>query len=117
MLAPLLTLLTDVTKQIRALERTIDAVARARYPETQRLRQVAGVGPLTALCYVLTLEDPRRLPCSRAVGAYLGLCPRQDGSGARQPQLRITKRGDAMLRRLLVSGAQYILGPAVWARL
>lgn len=110
-LAPLLTLLTDVTTQIRALEHAIDEVARTRYPETQRLRQVAGVGPLTALCYVLTLEDPRRFRCSRAVGAYLGLCPRQDDSGARQPQLHITKRGDAMLRRLLVSGAQYILGP------
>jgi transposase len=110
-LAPLLTLLATITTQIRALERAIDQVARTRYPETQRLRQVAGVGPLTALCYVLTLEDPRRFRCSRAVGAYLGLCPRQDDSGARQPQLRITKRGDAMLRRLLVSGAHYILGP------
>jgi transposase len=110
-LAPLLALLTEVTAQIRALERALAAVARTRYPETQRLRQVAGVGLLTALCYVLTLEDPRRFRCSRAVGAYLGLCPRQDDSGARQPQLRITKRGDAMLRRLLVSGAQYMLGP------
>jgi transposase len=110
-LAPLLTVLADVTAQIRALERTIDAVARTRYPETQRLRQVAGVGPLIALCYVLTLEDPRRFCTSRAVSAYLGLCPRHDDSGMRQPQLRITKRGDAMLRRLLVSGAQYILGP------
>lgn len=110
-LAPLLTLLAEITTQIRALEHAIDEVARARYPETQRLRQVAGVGLLTALCYVLTLEDPRRFRCSRTVGAYLGLCPRQDDSGARQPQLHITKRGDAMLRRLLVSGAQYILGP------
>jgi len=110
-LAPLLTLLEDVTRQIRAMEHALDEVARHRYPATQRLRQVAGVGLLTALCYVLTLEDPRRFRTSRAVGAYLGLCPRQDDSGGRQPQLRITKRGDAMLRRLLVSGAQYMLGP------
>jgi transposase len=66
---------------------------------------------LTALCYVLTLEDPGRFHQSRAVGPYLGLCPRRDQSGGRDAQLRITKRGDAMLRRLLVSGAQYILGP------
>ena len=110
-LTPLLTLVRAVTNQIRALDHTLDVLARARYPETRHLRQVAGVGPLIALCYVLTLEDPRRFHSSRAVGAYLGLCPRQDDSGARQLQLRITKRGDAMLRRLLVSGAQYILGP------
>jgi len=60
---------------------------------------------------VLTLEDPGRFRQSRAVGPYLGLCPRRDQSGGRDAQLRITKRGDAMLRRLLVSGAQYILGP------
>jgi transposase len=110
-LAPLLTLLHTVTEQIRVLERQLDTIARTRYPGTQHLRQVAGVGPLTALCYVLTLEDPTRFRHSRAVGAYLGLCPRHDDSGAHHPQLRITKHGDALLRRLLVSGAQYILGP------
>jgi transposase len=49
-LAPLLTVLADVTQQIRALEHAIDEVARTRYPETQRRRQIAGVGPLMALC-------------------------------------------------------------------
>ena len=110
-LAPLLRLVATLTHEIRGLEHQLEDVAATRYPETRQLRQVGGVGLLTALCYVLTLEDPRRFRQSRAVGAYLGLCPRQDQSGARQPQLRITKRGDAMLRRLLVSGAQYILGP------
>jgi transposase len=93
------------------LEHALEEVARTRYPATAQLRQVAGVGLLTTLCYVLTLEDPRRFRASRAVGAYVGLCPRQDDSGGRHPQLRITKRGDAMLRRLLVNSAQYILGP------
>jgi transposase len=110
-LAPLLALLTEVTAQIRALEHALEEVARTRYPVTRRLRQISGVGLLTALGYVLTLEDPHRFRCSRAVGAYLGLCPRQDDSGAHHAQLRITKRGDAMLRRLLVSSAHYILGP------
>jgi transposase len=110
-LAPVLTLLTEVTAQIRALEHALEEVARTRYPATAQLRQIAGVGLLTALCYVLTLEDPRRFRVSRAVGAYVGLCPRQDDSGGRHPQLRITKHGDAMLRRLLVSSAQYVLGP------
>jgi transposase len=109
-LAPLLILIAQLTQQIRTMEQALADVA-ARYPETQRLRQVAGVGPLTALCYVLTLEDPQRFTRSRAVGAYLGLCPRQRDSGAAHPQLRITKCGDPMLRRLLVNGAHYILGP------
>ena len=45
------------------------------------------------------------------MGAYLGLRPKQRDSGEQQPQLRITKAGDVLLRRLLVSSAQYVLGP------
>jgi transposase len=66
---------------------------------------------LTALGFVLTLEDPSRFAKSRTVGAYLGLRPRLRQSGEQQPQLRITKAGDALLRRYLVGAAQYILGP------
>jgi transposase len=110
-LGPLLELIATLTYEIRGMERQLARVATARYPETARLRQPSGVGLLTALCDVLTLEDPGRFRQSRAVGPYLGLCPRRDQSGGHEAQLRITKRGDAMLRRLLVSGAQYILGP------
>lgn len=110
-LAPLLATLRQLNAQIRHYDRTLARLAQERYPETARLRQVKGVGPLTALGYVLTLEDPHRFRRSRAVAAYLGLCPRQWESGDRQPQLRITKAGDGMARRLLVSAAQYILGP------
>jgi transposase len=61
---------------------------------------------------VLTLEDPYRFAKSRSVGAYLGLVPAQDQSGDRDPrEKRISKEGDQMLRRLLVSSAHYILGP------
>lgn len=110
-LGPLLELIATLSQEIRGMERQLERVATERYPETARLRQPSGVGLLTALCYVLTLEDPGRFRQSRAVGPDLGLCPRRDQSGGRDPQLRITRRGDAMLRRLLVSGAQYILGP------
>ena len=72
---------------------------------------MGGVGVLTALAYVLTLEEPTRFQNSRAVGAYLGLRPRRHDSGARKPQLRITKAGDSHVRRLLVGAAQYNLGP------
>jgi transposase len=110
-LGPLLATIRHLSAQIRHYDRTLEQVAETRYPETARLRQVKGVGPLTALGYVLTVEDPHRFRRSRAVAPYLGLCPRQDDSGERHPRLRITKAGDAMARRLLVSAAQYILGP------
>jgi transposase len=75
------------------------------------LRQVEGIGPLTALTFVLTLEDPYRFEKSRAVGAYLGLVSARDQSGDRDPQRPISKEGDEMLGRLLVGSAHYILGP------
>ncbi|MGH7628307.1 MAG: transposase [Gemmatimonadales bacterium] len=56
-------------------------------------------------------RGPQALPPEPGRGPDLGLCPRRDQSGGREAQLRVTKRGDAMLRRLLVSGAQYMLGP------
>jgi transposase len=66
---------------------------------------------LTALTFVLTLEDPYRFEKSRSVGVYLGLVPARDQSGDRDPQKRISKEGDEMLRRLLVGSAHYVLGP------
>ena len=70
-----------------------------------------GVGAITALAYVLTLEHPERFAKSRDVGPYLGLVPKQEDSGDSQPQLGISKTGDQMLRKLLVGSAHYILGP------
>jgi transposase len=83
----------------------------AAYTETARLRQAPGVGPITALTYRLTIDDPQRFGRSRAIGSYLGLRPRQRASGAQDRQLRITKAGDTDLRRLLVGYAHYTLGP------
>ena len=110
-MTPLLNMIDSLSGEIRGADSRIEQLATERYPETARLKQVAGVGPITSLCFVLTLEDPERFRNSRAVGAYLGMCPRRRDSGARSPQLRITKSGDSMLRHLLVSSAQYILGP------
>jgi transposase len=89
----------------------IEQLCQEHYPETHHLRQVSGVGPITALAYVLTLDDPDRFRKSREVAPALGLVPKRDQSGDRDPQLRITKTGDSYLRRLLVGSAQYILGP------
>ena len=57
------------------------------------------------------IEDPSRFEKSRRVGAYLGLRPKSRSSGERDPELRISKAGDHLLRRHLVQCAQYILGP------
>src|SRR5215210_6248568 len=111
-LGPVLETIGSLTQRIRDYERQLEAIAKERYPqETELLRQVEGVGPLTALTFVLTLEDPYRFEKSRSVGAYLGLVPARDQSGDRDPQRRISKEGDEMLRKLLVSCAHYILGP------
>jgi len=107
----LLGMIEHLTREIRKMDREVERLCRERYEETALLRQIPGVGPLTALAFVLTLEDPQRFAKSRAVGAYLGLRPRQRDSGGQRPQLRITKAGDALLRRLLVGAAHYILGP------
>jgi transposase len=110
-LGPILETIASLTERIRDYERQLETLSKERYPETDLLRQVEGVGTLTALTFVLTLEDPYRFEKSRCVGAYLGLVPARDQSGDRDPQRRISKEGDEMLRRLLVSSAHYILGP------
>jgi len=110
-LETMLEMIDRLTQEIRAMDREVERLCRERYPETEILRQVKGVGPITALCFVLTIEDPSRFQKSRSVGAYLGLRPRQRDSGEQRPQLRITKAGDELLRRLLVSAAHYVLGP------
>lgn len=107
----MLAMIEQLTAEIRRLDREIERLCAEGYAETRILRQVKGVGPVTALAFVLTLEDPHRFARSRSVGSYLGLRPRQRDSGEQRPQLRITKAGDALLRRLLVTAAHYILGP------
>jgi transposase len=111
-LGPILEQIGSLTERIREYERRLETISKERYPhETELLRQVEGIGPLTALTFVLTLEDPHRFDKSRTVGAYLGLVPATAQSGDRDPQKRISKEGDEMLRKLLVGSAHYLLGP------
>jgi transposase len=110
-LGPILETIGSLTERIRDYDRRLEMVCQEHYPETELLRQVEGVGVLTALTFVLTLEDPYRFEKSRSVGAYLGLVPATDRSGDRDPQKHISKEGDEMLRKLLVGSAHYILGP------
>ena len=109
-LLPVLEQIEHLTGAIRRADREIDAMCE-RYLATEALRQIVGVGPITALTFVLTIEEPQRFPKTREIGAFLGLVPRSRDSGDRQPQLRITKTGDMALRRVLIQAAHYILGP------
>lgn len=108
---PLLEEVEALTARIRQMDKEIEQMADERYPASKRLRQIQGVGTLTAMTFMLTVEEPGRFKKSREVGCLLGLRPRQSQSGERQPQLPITKEGDGYMRKLLVQGAHYILGP------
>ena len=110
-LTPLLEVVADLTRRVARAEADIAALIRERHPAAARLQQPAGVGPITALAFVLLVEDPHRFRKSRDVGPYFGLVPRLDDSSQSTPQLRISKAGDEFGRRLLVSAAHYILGP------
>ena len=105
-LLPLVVQIGEMSQRIRAFDGQVVRLSEQKYPETERLQQVRGVGSITSLAYVLTLEKPERFEKSREVGSYLGLVPRQDESGETSKQLRITKTGDRMLRQLLVSSGQ-----------
>jgi hypothetical protein len=109
-LGPVLEQIDALTQRIAGYDRTI-AQRGASDPAVARLQQVPGVGVATALAFVRLIDDPSRFRRSRDVGAYFGLVPRWDESSGSQPQLRISKAGDAFGRRLLVTAAPYILGP------
>lgn len=108
-LEPLYAALRAITAQIRTMDGKIEQLSRQRYAETAYLRSVPGIGPVTALTYVLTVGDKERFASSREVGAYLGLRPRQRQSGDRDPELGIAKNGDGYLRSLLVECAHHVL--------
>lgn len=109
-LEPVMKSIEDLTVRIRHYVKLLEKMCHEKYPETERLRAISGVGPVTSLAFILTLEQSDRFDKSRAVGAFLGLTPKRDQSGKTDKQLHITKAGDAYLRRLLVGSAQYILG-------
>jgi transposase len=110
-LGPLLEEIESLSERIREYNQRIEGIAQEHYPETALLKQVKGVGTLVALTYMLTLEDPHRFSKSRDAGCYAGLQPGRRNSGQSQPQMRISKEGDAYLRGLLVQSAHHILGP------
>lgn len=109
-LMPLLKVLDQVGEELDGYDENIEALAEQSYPETRWLRQAPGVGTLTSLTFVLTLNDPARFAHSRDVGPYLGLVPRRKQSGEQDPHLCISKCGDRYLRKLLVQCAHVVMG-------
>jgi transposase len=108
-LGPVVEQIAQLTGHIQDYEKQIGAVMAEKYPDAAPLRSVFGVGPVTALTFVLTLADPQRFAQSRHVGCYLGLRPQRSQSGERDPQLGITKAGNPYLRWLLVECAHRLL--------
>jgi transposase len=110
-LEPLVREVESLNERIKEYDRRIERMAKETYPEVELLKQVKGVGDLIALAYVLTIEDPHRFGKSRDAGCFVGLQPGRRDSGESAPQMHISKEGDEYLRKLLVQGAHYILGP------
>jgi transposase len=106
---PLITALEGMAKSIDQHDATIFKLVKEQFPETAILMQISGVGPITALAFVVTIGDPARFERSRDVGPYFGLTPRSYASGEKSPELAISKCGDRFVRRLLVGSASYIL--------
>lgn len=109
-LEPVMKQIGEFTALIKGYDKAIEKEVKED-PAASLLAQVKGVGDVTALAFVMTIEDPNRFPQTRKIGSYLGLRPRLDESCTIQKQLRITKSGDKTLRWLLANGANYILGP------
>jgi len=110
-LAPAFTGVATLSLQIRFCDEQIARLCQQQYRQSKLLQQVPGVGPITALMFVLTIGDPYRFSRNRSVGAYLGLVPRRSQTGQSDPELPITKAGNRYLRCLLVQCAHYIMGP------
>ena len=101
----LLGLLTMLEQQIGKLDEAVQRAAEAN-TSARLLMTQPGVGPNTALAFVLTIGDVSRFPRGKQVASYLGLIPREETSGGRQKLGAITKQGNRLLRSLLVEAAQ-----------
>ena len=101
----LLELMDRLNPTITDLTQTIEQEAE-KCPAAQRLMTHPGVGPLTALAFVLIIGTADRFQCGKQIASYLGLVPLEESSGNRRRLGHITKQGNALLRFLLVEAAQ-----------
>jgi transposase len=104
----LLELLDRLNPRIDELSAAIQQAAES-WPEAQRLMTHPGVGPITALAFVLILGVPERFRCGKQVGSYVGLVPCEESSGGRQRLGHIHKQGNTLLRFLLIESAHAVV--------
>jgi len=107
-IAPLLDLLRPVNEQIRALDTELERIVAA-HDVARRLATAPGVGPVTAVAFVATVDDATRFRRAHQVEAYLGLVPCEWSSSEIQRRGQITKAGNGRMRWLLVQAAWCIL--------
>lgn len=105
---PLLEARQAIEQQVDGLDRKVQKLAR-RDAQVRRFMTAPGIGPITALCFKATIDDPARFKRSRSVGAYVGLTSRRHASGEVDWSGRISKCGDAMLRMYLFEAAGVLL--------
>jgi transposase len=103
--ADLLGLLGQLNRQIDVLDVAVEVAAKES-AQARLLMTQPGVGPITALAFVLTIGEVSRFPRSKQVASYLGLIPREHSSGGRQRLGAISKQGNGFVRMLLVEAAQ-----------
>ena len=108
MIEPLLSSVAALGRELGRLDEAVMARADSA-PACRLLMTVPGVGPVTALAFAATIDDPARFAKSRTVGAYMGLTSRRWQSGEMDYSGRISKHGDAMLRSLLYEAANSLL--------
>ena len=108
MIEPLLCAVATGKREIERLDKAVMARAKSA-PACRLLMSVPGVGPVTALAFAATIDEPWRFAKSRAIGAYVGLISRRFQSGEMDYSGRISKHGDAMLRSLLYEAANSML--------
>jgi transposase len=114
---PLLRVREGMRTERKALDRTLASAAR-RSDVGRRLMTIPGVGPVTTLAYIATIDDPDRFGTSKALGAHLGLTPRVYQSGEIDRSGQISKCGDRMLRHLLYEAASALMTRTrKWSRL
>src|SRR5215467_8760565 len=101
----LLELLDRLNPSIEELTAAVEQEANKR-PEALRLMTHPGVGPITALAYVLIIGTPARFARGKQIGTYVGMIPEEDSSAGKQRLGHISKQGNSLLRYLLVESAQ-----------
>ena len=100
--------LTDMDRQVGEMEQQIKLWHRDN-EQSRDLEAIPGIGPITASAFVATVGDAKSFKNARQVPAWLGMVPRQDGTGGKVTLGKISKRGDVYLRTMLIHGARSVI--------